>query len=152
MQLPHGPSLLTHPDTVNHCRAAALITDNDLPPFLFHLFFLLSLLFLLIRSHKAVITEADLTEPKPPPSERPRSFDFSPRDESQEFAPPPTLPTSLRCCRAFDPSAAFAAVGVSPPARLKHFKRLCLHSRMENFDLTRLAAPFCTFDTTPCLL
>lgn len=63
--------------------------------------------------------------------------------------PPPTLPTSLRCCRAFDPSAALAAVGVSPPARLKYFKRLCLHSRMENFDLTRLAAPFCTFDKLP---
>lgn len=119
MQLPHGPSLLTHPDTVNHRRAAALITDNDLPPFLFHLFFLLSLLFLLIRSHKAAITEADLTEPKPPPPRNALTrLTSPPRDESQEFAPPPPPAPYLL------PSDAAVRLIRVPPLLLSGFRRL----------------------------
>lgn len=150
MQLPHGPSLLTHPDTVNHCRAAVLIADNDLPPPL-----VLSALSSAIvvpfdpqtqsGFYKGRSNETE-TSPLGTPS---RVWLLSLCDENREFVPhlhPTHFPQKLLCvwseCRC-------CCCWGSSPAPLKHFKRLCLHSRVEKFDLTRLPAPPCTFDTLP---
>lgn len=90
-------------------QCLSLITTY--PPLLFHLLFLLPLLFLSVRSHKAVITKADVTELKPPPSERPHTFDFYPLVmKTESLSPTSTISTSLRSYCAFDPSVAVVGV------------------------------------------